>query len=53
MECDDPIHEGNKWVYFEIMKNLLEGDSIFKHKANAASSSTRASQLKLGNKYIF
>ncbi|XP_064084765.1 uncharacterized protein LOC135200242 isoform X5 [Macrobrachium nipponense] len=36
MECEDPIQEGNKWVYFEIMKSLLEGDSIFKHKSNSA-----------------
>ncbi|XP_068226579.1 uncharacterized protein [Palaemon carinicauda] len=35
MECEDPIREGNKWVYFEIMKSLLEGDSIFKHKSNS------------------
>lgn len=38
MECDDPIREGNKWVYFEIMKSLLEGDSIFNHKSSTAAN---------------
>ncbi|KAK7086869.1 hypothetical protein SK128_002698 [Halocaridina rubra] len=40
MESDDPIREGNKWVYFEIMKTLLEDDSIFKHKSTVAYPGT-------------